>query len=103
MSSDEVRAAMEQFLRYAGEIREMAGVVQKVTFDTYAQIGRLNADGKIEVGLRNGNLYLGDELELDALRNMALEQVEIENQRGNVLYKTQGELLGMNLHEIIPG
>lgn len=29
----------------------MAEKVQQVTFDTYAQIGRLNADGKIEVGL----------------------------------------------------
>lgn len=82
----------------------MAEIVQETTFDTYAQIGRLNADGKIEVGLNlKKELVLGDELELDALRNMALKQVEIEDQRGNVLYSTHGELLGMNLHEIIPG
>jgi hypothetical protein len=28
----------------------MLETVQETTFDTYAQIGRLNADGKIEVG-----------------------------------------------------
>lgn len=95
---------MDLFWDFSDEIRHMAEIIQEVTFDTYAQIGRLNADGKIEVGLNpKKELVLGDELELDALRNMALEQVEIENQRGNILYATQGELLGMNLHEIIPG
>lgn len=73
IQKEEVLAAMEQYRKYASEIREMAQKVQEVTFDTYAQIGRLNADGKIEVGLDGkGKLTLGDELELDALRNVAL-------------------------------
>jgi phosphoribosylaminoimidazole-succinocarboxamide synthase len=95
---------MEQFKQYAGQIREMAETVQETTFDTYAQIGRLNADGKIEVGLNaKKELVLGDELELDSLRNMSLKNTEIENKKGNIIYTTEGELLGMNLHELIPG
>jgi phosphoribosylaminoimidazole-succinocarboxamide synthase len=73
---------MEPFKLYAEQIRQMAETVQETTFDTYAQIGRLNADGKIEVGLNaKKELVLGDELELDSLRNMSLKETEIENRR----------------------
>jgi phosphoribosylaminoimidazole-succinocarboxamide synthase len=33
----------------------MTEVVQEVTFQTYAETGRLNADGKIEVGVNEKN------------------------------------------------
>lgn len=95
---DTVRAAMKQFSQYAGEIREMAETVQKVTFDTYAQIGRLNADGKIEVGLnKKGELVLGDELELDSLRNMSLKKIEVNGRE----YEYYTDLLGRDLYEVI--
>lgn len=101
---DEVHAAVEQFKHFAGEIRQMTETVQETTFDTYAQIGRLNADGKIEVGLNaKKELVLGDELELDSLRNMSLEKIEIENKWKNITYATEGDLLGMDLHQLIPG
>lgn len=76
----------------------MAEKVQQVTFDTYAQIGRLNADGKIEVGLdKEGKLTLGDELELDALRNISLKKIKI----GDKEYEYKEDLLGRNLNEVI--
>lgn len=97
IQTEEVLAAMEQYKKYAPEIREMAQKVQEVTFDTYAQIGRLNADGKIEVGLdAQGKLTLGDELELDALRNVALSRFELNGQD----YELEGDTLGHNLHTI---
>jgi len=95
---DEVRAAMEQFSQYAGEIRQMAEKVQEITFDTYAQIGRLNADGKIEVWLNEKKeLVLGDELELDALRNMSSKKIRINDKE----YEYEKDLLGKNLNEVI--
>ncbi len=78
----------------------MAETVQETTFDTYAQIGRLNADGKIEVGLNaKKELVLGDELELDSLRNMSLRKITINGTE----YEYQEDLLGQNLNEIIRG
>ncbi|MFA6080596.1 MAG: phosphoribosylaminoimidazolesuccinocarboxamide synthase [Candidatus Gracilibacteria bacterium] len=95
---EEVSAGIQQFSQYAGEIRQMLETVQETTFDTYAQIGRLNADGKIEVGRNTqGELVLGDELELDALRNMSLKKIRIHGQE----YEYEEDLLGQNLNEVI--
>lgn len=44
ISDDTLRATIEQYRKYASQIREMATKVQEATFDTYSQIGRLNAD-----------------------------------------------------------
>jgi phosphoribosylaminoimidazole-succinocarboxamide synthase len=49
MSLDAVKDAVELFTEKSSEIREMIEGVQEVVFDTYAEIGRINADGKIEV------------------------------------------------------
>ena len=95
-----MKAAIGQFRKFAPEIRTMAEKVQEVTFDTYAQIGRLNADGKIEVGLDSeGKLTLGDELELDALRNVSLSKFEIDGQE----YEFDEDALGLNLNDVIKG
>ena len=51
MSPEEVKYAIASFSSHAGDIRRMTEIVQETTLDTYAEIGRLNADGKIEVGL----------------------------------------------------
>ena len=94
--NNEVRAAIEWFTNKRTQIREMVEKVQQITFDTYAQIGRLNADGKIEW---DGNI-LWDELELDALRNMSLKEIEINGQKytynDDQLWKNLYGLLGDN-------
>lgn len=80
MSDDQVKEAIADFSKYADTIRQMTEVVQTTTLDTYAEIGRLNADGKIEVGVgKDGKLTLGDELELDSLRNMSIQTAELDD------------------------
>jgi phosphoribosylaminoimidazole-succinocarboxamide synthase len=59
----------------------MTQKIQEIVFMTYAEIGRLNADGKIEFGIdTNKELRLGDELELDTVRNMNPETIEIDGE-----------------------
>lgn len=95
---DTLRSTISQYNQFASQIRQMAQTVQEVTFDTYAQIGRLNADGKIEVGLDSkGKLTLGDELELDALRNVSLQEIEVDGQT----YTYETDLIGRDLNEVI--
>lgn len=94
MALDEVREAIELFNERGEKIREVVEKVQQVTFDTYAEIGRLNADGKIEVWLDSKwNLTLWDELELDALRNMSLYEINING----TIYTFENDVLGQNL------
>jgi phosphoribosylaminoimidazole-succinocarboxamide synthase len=50
ISADDVKRAIASFSTYAPDIRNMTEVVQETTLETYGEIGRLNADGKIEVG-----------------------------------------------------
>ena len=98
-SLDEVREAIELFTEKSSEIKEMFQKVQEVTFDTYAQTGRLNADGKWEVWLdKNWNLTLWDEIELDSLRNMSIQEVELD---GWSIYQFDKDLLGESLEDII--
>lgn len=80
MTLNQVQEAIANFSKHADFIRQMTETIQQVTFDTYAEIGRLNADGKIELGVdTNGKLRLGDELELDSLRNISPKSVIIHN------------------------
>ncbi len=93
IAHDEVRTAIEWFTNKRTQIREMVEKVQEVTFDTYAQIGRLNADGKIEW---DGTI-LWDELELDSLRNMSLKKIIINWQE----YTYEDDLLWKSLYELL--
>lgn len=99
ISKEEVMIAIEQFSRYAWEIYNIANITQETTFDTYAEIGRLNADGKIEVGIDKSTwlLTLGDELELDSLRNMSLQKIEVNGQ----IFEFESDLLGQSLDSVI--
>lgn len=102
ISAEEVKWAIAIFSTHAPDIRKMTKVVQETTLDTYAEIGRLNADGKIEVGLDwEGNLTLWDELELDSLRNMSIKTAESTD--GNRILLADEWLLWIPLSELIDG
>ncbi len=86
MSPEAVKAAITLFITHAANIRKMTEVVQETTLETYWEIGRLNADGKIEVWLdQSGKLTLWDELELDSLRNMSIRTAEMNDGTRSVL------------------
>lgn len=95
----EVALAIEQFSKHAWDIYNMANVVQETTFETYAEIGRINADGKIEVGIDRKTWFvtLGDELELDSLRNMSIQKIEVDGK----IYEFPTDLLGQSLDDVI--
>ncbi len=96
--ADTVREAMERFRKYAWDIRKMTRTVQETTSETYASIGRLNADGKIEVWVdKQGRLTLWDELELDAMRNLSLKKIQV----GDKQYAFEDDLLWKDLDEVI--
>jgi len=98
-SLNEVREAIELFTKKSSEIKEMFQKVQEVAFGTYAEIGRLNADGKWEVGLdKNWRLTLWDEIELDSLRNMSIQEIELD---GGSIHEFEKDLLGSSLENII--
>lgn len=90
---DEVRAAIEWFSNKRTEIREMVEKVQRITYVTYAEIWRLNADGKIETD----GTTLWDELELDSLRNMNPQHIRINW----VEYHFDGDPLWTSLYKIL--
>lgn len=95
---DEVKAAITLFTERSSEIREMVERVQKVTFETYWEIGLINADFKIEVGLNEKReLILGDELELDAMRNMNPQKIVIDGEE----YVFEEDSLGTSLEQIL--
>ena len=98
MSLDAVREAIELFTEKSSEIKEMVTVVQQEAYDTYAGIWRLNADGKLEVWLdKNKKVTLWDEVELDSLRNMSLQEIEIKGVR----YEYDNDLLWNRLVDSI--
>ena len=44
----------------------------------YGEIGLINADGKVEFGIdKNGQLRLGDVLDLDSMRNLIPGKVKL--------------------------
>lgn len=95
---EDVKNAIKIFSKSSQEIRNMVKIIQETTLDTYAQIGRLNADGKVEIGLDiDWKLILWDTLELDSLRNMSLGQVEINWE----VVTFSEDLLWKNLYEIL--
>lgn len=98
VSDEELVWAMEQFAAYASEIRWITQKVQEVTWETYASIGRLNADGKIELWLNaEKELILWDELELDALRNMNLQTVLVDGRK----YQFETDALWQDLWDLL--
>jgi phosphoribosylaminoimidazole-succinocarboxamide synthase len=100
ISPDLVKNQIERFRKYANQIREMAESVQEATVETYASIGRLNADWKIETGTnKDGDLILWDELELDAMRNVSLKTIVIAWKE----YTYTDDLLWQDLYELIAG
>ncbi|MEI6711569.1 MAG: phosphoribosylaminoimidazolesuccinocarboxamide synthase [bacterium] len=90
---------MEKFQHHATGIRQDTEIIQETTSDVYGEIGRENCDGKGEFGERrtNAQLVLGDELELDSLRNVSLKKIRI----GSEIYEYPEDLLGRNLNEVI--
>lgn len=95
----DIQGAMDEFKMYARETRQMAEKSQAGTFDTYKKIGRVNVDGKLEDGPNKDSriLTLGDELELDALRNLAPIEVEIDG----IVHRFEAETLGTDLDELL--
>ncbi len=98
IAKDEVVDALSRFSMRSEEIRKMLATVQQVTFDTYAEIGRVNADGKIEVGVDNlARLTLWDEIDLDTVRNMDLKKIEINGET----YEFPEDSLWTNLADVL--
>lgn len=97
----DVQGAMEEFKHYARETRQMAEKTQEVTHDTYKKIGRINADGKLENGptMESRLLTLWDELELDALRNVAPKRIEINGE----VFEFDDDTLGQDMDELLDG
>ena len=95
---DVLRKAIELFTERKWEIQEMTQKIQEIVFMTYAEIGRLNADGKIEFGIdTNKELRLGDELELDTVRNMNPETIEIDGET----YEFKTDILWTNIEQVL--
>ena len=98
MSLEAVRNAISLFTERSSEIYNTIQKVQEITFNTYSEIGRLNADWKIELWLNfKKELILWDVIDLDSLRNMSLQEVEIEG----AIYEYEKDLLGSSLKDII--
>jgi phosphoribosylaminoimidazole-succinocarboxamide synthase len=98
MYLDDIWDAIFRFTERSAEIKTMTEVVQEVIFQTYAETGRLNADGKIEVGLnKKKELVLWDEAELDSLRNMNLETINIDGQE----FKFETDALWTSIEQIL--
>ncbi len=94
----DVKTAINIFSTKSEEIREMLKTVQQVTFDTYAEIGRVNADGKIEAWLDAlGKLTMWDEIDLDTVRNMSLKKMEINGE----VFEYEEDLLWKSLTGIL--
>jgi len=98
MSFDAVREATKLFTQRSWEIRDMTERVQEVVFGTYYQTGRLNGDGKIEFGIdSSGRLRIGDELELDTVRNMSIQEIKIDDK----VYRYDHDLLWRDLRKFL--
>lgn len=94
LSLEVLRDSIEVFSQHGWDIYDMVQRIQEITFMTYAGIGRVNADGKIEVWLDSQwKPSLWDELELDSTRNMNVKEIEIN---GSV-YEFEGDILWKNL------
>lgn len=100
---DEVIDAMRLFKNFKSEILEIVMKVQETTLDTYSEIGRINADWKIEVWFYNKKwqLTLGDELELDSLRNMSPKKIEITSKNTIRTIEFWNDILWQNINDLI--
>ncbi len=77
VDTGDVRQAMWLLSQHLQTIYRHTRTIQKVTKDAYAEIGLANADGKVEFGIdKDGNLRLGDVLDLDSMRLLIPREVQ---------------------------
>lgn len=93
---------MIDFDEEAEGILHDTNIVQQTAFETYAEMGELNCDGKVEYGKRKsgskkGQRILGDSLDFDSVRNVSPHTIVVAGQE----YTFDDPTLGKDLNQLI--